>query len=141
MNLKKLISEVEKINNNSINKELRNFWNDFYSLKEEYRIPINITLTMAFFAKNLDINLIEHYEKPEKYVLSKETIDFRDHPNTNIKFTKSSIEIIVILIDAAEVFLMINPKADLVDSAAIWSNNASLIIAMNTCFEALWEKT
>ena len=39
MNIKKLINEVEKINNNPINEKLRYFWNDFYSLKRENRIP------------------------------------------------------------------------------------------------------
>ncbi|MFX0208623.1 MAG: uroporphyrinogen decarboxylase family protein [Candidatus Hodarchaeota archaeon] len=68
MNLKKLIDKVEKINNDLKYEELKRFWNRFYSLKEENRVPITITLTMAFFAKNLGINLIEHYHKPEKYV-------------------------------------------------------------------------
>ncbi|MFX0132859.1 MAG: uroporphyrinogen decarboxylase family protein [Candidatus Hodarchaeota archaeon] len=67
MHFKKLIDKVEKINNDIKYEELNKFWNRFYSLKEN-RIPINITFTMAFFAKNLGINLIEHYKNSKKYV-------------------------------------------------------------------------
>jgi len=68
MLLKTLIARVEKIIRDPRYEELRRFWNDFYELKETNKIPIKITLTMAFFSKNLGINLIDHYEKPEKYV-------------------------------------------------------------------------
>jgi len=68
LQLKSLIERVEKIIRDPKYEELRRFWNDFYALKETNRIPIKITLTMNFFAKNLNINLIDHYQKPEKYI-------------------------------------------------------------------------
>ena len=68
MVLKTLVARVEKIIRDPRYEELRRFWNAFYELKETNRIPIKITLTMAFFYKNLGIDLIDHYEKPEKYV-------------------------------------------------------------------------
>ncbi len=68
MQLKRLVERVEKTISDPKYEQLRRFWNDFYALKETNRIPIRVTLTMAFFAKNLNINLIDHYQKPEKYV-------------------------------------------------------------------------
>jgi len=68
MRLKKIIDEVERIINNSKYEDLKKFWNNFYDLKETNKVPIKITLTMAFFAENLNINLIDHYKKPKKYI-------------------------------------------------------------------------
>ena len=68
MQLKRLIENVEKIVRDPKYASLRRFWNEFYALTETKRIPLRITLTMAFFAKNLNINLIDHYQKPEKYI-------------------------------------------------------------------------
>ena len=65
---KKLINEVEKIINDTKYKDLKKFWNNFYELKETNKVPIKITLPMEFFAKNLNINLIDHYNKPDKYI-------------------------------------------------------------------------
>ena len=31
-------------------------------------MPIRVTLTMRFFAKNLDIDLVDHYRRPERYI-------------------------------------------------------------------------
>lgn len=79
MNIKKLIDKVEKINKDIKYEELNKFWNNFYSLNEDNRVPINITVTMAFFAKNLGMNLIEHYQNPIKYVEdSLKIIQFQD---------------------------------------------------------------
>lgn len=68
MQLKRLIEKVEKLIGDPKYQELKGFWNDFYAMKETNRIPIRITLTMRFFAKNLGINLVEHYQKPKKYI-------------------------------------------------------------------------
>ena len=68
MQSKRLLDRVEKIIRTPRYEELRRFWNDFYALKETKRVPIRVTLTMASFAKNLNIDLIDHYQKPEKYV-------------------------------------------------------------------------
>jgi len=68
MHLDRLIDKVEQIINDAKYEELGKFWNNFYELKETNRVPIKITFTMEFFAKNLNINLIDHYNKPEKYI-------------------------------------------------------------------------
>jgi uroporphyrinogen-III decarboxylase len=65
-NLNELVDRVEKINQQ--NEDLRSFWKDFYDLKTENRTPIIVTLTMSFFAKNLGLDLVNHYEDPERYV-------------------------------------------------------------------------
>ena len=65
-NLNRLIYKVERINRQYGN--LRSFWKDFYSLKTENRTPIIVTLTMSFLAKNLGLDLVDHYEKPERYI-------------------------------------------------------------------------
>ena len=78
MHLKRIIDEVEHIISDPKYEELRKFWNNFYNKKEVNRVPIKITLTMEFFAKNLNINLIDHYFKPEKYIEdSLKIIDFQ----------------------------------------------------------------
>ena len=66
-NLGRLIDRVEKINKHPQYEGLRDFWNNFYSLKED-RTPIIVTLAMAFYAKNLALNLVSHYKRPEDYV-------------------------------------------------------------------------
>lgn len=68
MQLESLIARAETVINDPKYEELRGFWNRFYALEEMGRIPIKITLTTGFFARHLGINLIDHYQKPEKYV-------------------------------------------------------------------------
>jgi len=68
MRLKNLVEEVERIIANPKYEQLKRLWNDFYALKVADRIPIKITLNMTFFAKVLNINLIDHYQNPEKYI-------------------------------------------------------------------------
>ncbi|MFX1265624.1 MAG: uroporphyrinogen decarboxylase family protein [Promethearchaeota archaeon] len=68
MQFRSAIEKVEKIIRSPKYEALRGFWNDFYALREIKRVPIKVTLTMMFFARNLDIDLIDHYQKPEKYI-------------------------------------------------------------------------
>ena len=68
MRLQGLIARAEGILGDPRYEELREFWNRFYALKEKGRIPVKVTLTTGFFARHLDIDLINHYQKPEKYV-------------------------------------------------------------------------
>jgi uroporphyrinogen-III decarboxylase len=63
-----LIEKVERQIADPKSQETRAFWKRFYALEEVDRVPIRITLTMRFFATNLGIDLVDHYEKPEKYV-------------------------------------------------------------------------
>jgi hypothetical protein len=66
--LSSLVERAERVVLDPRYLELRQFWNDFYALKEVGRVPVRVTLTMEFFARNLGIDLVDHYKKPEKYV-------------------------------------------------------------------------
>ena len=68
MQLDTLIEEAERILGDPKYQELGRFWTDFYALREAQRVPMRVTITMEFFARNLNIDLVDHYRKPEKYV-------------------------------------------------------------------------
>lgn len=68
MQLDTLIEEAERILSDPKYQELGRFWTDFYALREAQRVPMRVTITMEFFARNLNIDLVDHYRKPEKYV-------------------------------------------------------------------------
>jgi len=40
--------------------------------------------------------------------------------------------------DKKEVFIYVEPTADLTESPALWSNNSSLVAMADGCFETLW---
>lgn len=68
MQLESLIETVEKIIRDSKYEELRKTWKDFYELKGTKRVLSKITFTMTFFAENLNLDLVNHYEKPKQYI-------------------------------------------------------------------------
>jgi deoxycytidine triphosphate deaminase len=73
-------------------------------------------------------------EKTEDIELSKEAKVFNDHPNSLVKFVSSQSKVIEIIIDDQEAFVITEPKANLAESSALWTNNKSLIMALTTCF-------
>ncbi len=62
-----------------------------------------------------------------------------DHANTIVKFATSGPKIVEIIIADKDVFLMIDPQADLPESSALWSNNNSLITALKACFTMFYK--
>ena len=66
--LNDLIEKVERQIRDPQMQEALAFWKRFYSLEEPNRVPLKVTLTMRFFAETLNIDLIDHYRKPEKYL-------------------------------------------------------------------------
>lgn len=66
--LTRLIEDVEGIVNDPRYDRLEKFWRDFYSFKKREIVPIKITNTMAFFSRNLDLNLVDHYFDPVQYL-------------------------------------------------------------------------
>ena len=64
-----------------------------------------------------------------------------DSPNVSIKFVETLPKIISTIIDDQEVFLITDPQSDLEESPALWSNNQSLITALTTCFDSIWQKS
>ena len=76
---------------------------------------------------------IEDNKIPEDFKI------FQYHDNTIVKFFEFSVKLVEIIIDDREVFLMIAPQAELLESSALWSNNKSLIAALKTCFDAVYK--
>ena len=68
MGIHRLIEETSKIQKEPRYQQLKGFWKDFYSRKEHGRVPVTVDMNNAFWAKMLDVNLLEVYEKPEKHV-------------------------------------------------------------------------
>ncbi len=61
-------------------------------------------------------------------------------PSISVKLVNTVPKIVMAIIDNKELFLMNEPSLGLVESSALWSNNQSLIMALTTCFNTLWEK-
>jgi uroporphyrinogen-III decarboxylase len=68
MKLEGLIKKTEKAIADPRYQELREFWKEFYDLKDTERVPIRVTQTMRSFSRNIGIDLIDHYQTPQKYI-------------------------------------------------------------------------
>ena len=64
---------------------------------------------------------------------------FNNHPNALVKSVDYSPNLIEVIVDGQEVFLITEPKSELVESSALWSNNQSLIAALTMCFDTCWD--
>lgn len=80
-------------------------------------------------------------ESKKNLVPTKVSQYFYDHSNTFVKFVEDSSKIILILVDDKEIFLMTEPKATLLESPALWSNNPSLILALTMGFDSIWKES
>lgn len=78
-------------------------------------------------------------EKPTKNIASESILDFCDKSTfCEVKFVPSPPKTMLNIYDRKEVLLIIDPEAELSESPALWSNNSSLLAAMQECFEILW---
>jgi sugar-specific transcriptional regulator TrmB len=78
-------------------------------------------------------------ETPPDAMGQKKAVEFcRKNPMCNIRFLPSHPKTVVGLYDEKEVFVIVNPREDLLNSPALWSNNQSLITAIQEYFELLW---
>jgi len=59
-------------------------------------------------------------------------------PYAKIRHVHSPPKTVMTIYDKKEVFIYINPTADLTESPALWSNNPSLVTMADDCFETLW---
>ena len=84
--------------------------------------------------------LVLVYEKSGEDSESKDDVIFCDQPNTLIRYVDGASEVIEVIVDDQEVFLMTNPILALAESPALWSTNKSLITALSTCFDSFWKK-
>ena len=104
--------------------------------------------SMSVYEKALK-TLIANGAKFQVYITMKTTQNqipekakfFHDSPNVSIKFVDTPTKIILVIVDDQEVFLMTEPNLDLVESPALWSSNQSLITALTTCFDSIWQKS
>jgi sugar-specific transcriptional regulator TrmB len=89
------------------------------------------------WTKNVKIRFI--IESPLKSETAKQLIQFcREKPFTQIKFIRYCPTTVLGIYDKKRVFLIVEPKADLPGSPALWSNNPSLIALAEDHFEILW---
>ena len=78
-------------------------------------------------------------EAPQDESAQKKAVKFcRLSPKCNIRFLPNHPKTVIGLYDEAEVFVIVNPREDLFDSPALWSNNQSLITAIQEYFDHLW---
>ena len=68
MDIKRLLEETSKIERDPRYQKLKEFWKDFYSKEQPGRVPVTVDMSIAFWAKMLDMNLLEVFEKAEKHV-------------------------------------------------------------------------
>jgi hypothetical protein len=78
-------------------------------------------------------------EKPEKRKDFDYALQFcRKSPFCNIRFLAGRPKTVIGIYDEKEVFIILNPKAGLFDSPALWSNNQSLLSVVQDYFNTLW---
>jgi sugar-specific transcriptional regulator TrmB len=61
------------------------------------------------------------------------------NPSAVIRYTPTIPKTVMAIYDKKEVFIYIEPTADLEESPALWSNNPSLLALAKDCFETLWK--
>jgi len=78
-------------------------------------------------------------EKPEEGKAAEHVLQIcRKSPACQIKFIPTHPKTVLGIYDEKEVFVIVNPKMELADSPALWSNNQSLIHLAQNYFEVLW---
>ena len=89
------------------------------------------------WAKNVKIRFI--IESPSESKTEKQLIQFcREKPSCQTRFTPHYPKATFGIYDKKEIYLIAKSKTDLPGSPALWSNNQSLISAMEDYFEILW---
>jgi sugar-specific transcriptional regulator TrmB len=90
-------------------------------------------------SKGVKIRVI--IEIPPKNKASESTLDFFNKKSfCEVKFISYTPRTIVSIYDSKELLLIDNPKAELAEGNALWSNNQSLLTAMQDYFEMKWKK-
>ena len=78
-------------------------------------------------------------EAPQNQRAKKKAVEFcRINPMCHIRFLPDCPKTVLGVYDKKEVFVIVNPMEDLLDSSALWSNNQSLVTAIHEYFELLW---
>lgn len=132
---KQLLSKVSRaISNSKKSISVITSWKRHLQAMINYEKPIKKAIN-----KGVKINVFIT-KKPRQDKIPETARFFHNSPNVSIKFVKTPTKIVAIIIDQQEVFLITKPHSDLIESAALWSDNPSLITALTTCFEICWKK-
>ena len=123
----------EAIDRSKRNVDLFLSWKRLYS---------GMSRTFAKTAKRAwarDVKFRIVVENPRELQAQKKAVEFCElDPMCDIRFLSDLPKTVFGLYDKKEVFIIVNPKRDLHDSPALWSNNQSLITAIQEYFELLW---
>jgi hypothetical protein len=94
-------------------------------------------VTRKAWAKNVKFRFI--LENPGGKTAIKYAMSFCEKSSAcQIKFIPAHPKTVLGIYDEKEVFISAEPKKDLADSPALWSNNPSLISLVKDYFEILW---
>lgn len=79
--------------------------------------------------------------KPPQEEIPENIKFFYNSPSTSIKLVSATSKMVFIIVDDHETFLMTQPRTNIKESPALWSNNNSIVTAFTTCFDLIWEKS
>lgn len=89
------------------------------------------------WARKVEVRFI--VESPLKSKTAKQLVKFcKEKPCCQMKFIPHCPAVVLGIFDKKEVFIIVNPKADLPGSPALWTNNSSLIALAQEYFEIKW---
>jgi sugar-specific transcriptional regulator TrmB len=120
---------------------------------EKAKVSINLVLSWKRFSRGIVNDLAESIERalaknvkiqfiiesPLENKTAKQLVQFcDDKPFCQLRFLRDKPEKVFGIYDEKEVFIIVNPKADLPGSSALWSCNPALIAIAKDSFEKLW---
>ncbi len=124
---------AEAIERSKIKIDLYLTWNRFY------KGMTSIFAESARKAWNRGVQFRIIVEYPKETAAQKKAIEFCEKtPLCNIRFTTDHPKTVMGIYDENEVFIIVDPTENLFNSPALWSNNQSLLAALQEYFELLW---
>jgi sugar-specific transcriptional regulator TrmB len=89
------------------------------------------------FGRNVKFRFI--VDASEEEAVAKRVLQLcRGKPNCQFRFIHAPPDYVFSIYDKKEAFIIVDPKANLPDSPALWTNNPSLISLIRDYFEILW---
>lgn len=78
-------------------------------------------------------------ESPQERAAQKQAMQFsKKSPFCLIRFLEGHPKTVTGIYDKKEVFIIVDPEEDILNSPALWSDNQSLVTAMQEYFDLLW---
>ena len=75
---------------------------------------------------------------PKKHSLPKVIEKLEKYPNYNLRYIPNPPLAVLGIFDRQRIILDASPSVGLAECPALWSNNSSLLAAMQYCYEVLW---